>query len=121
VPRYSFEWEITLRNLAVVVVCVLLSGAAFVAMFHAMPHTPGLRRLVLTKAVSSEEGYVVDSFGQRGLIAREGVALSPLRPAGTAEFDGERLQVVTEGDFIEKDEPIRITDVSGNRITVTRA
>jgi hypothetical protein len=35
------------------------------------------------------------------------VALTPLRPSGTADIDGERVDVVAEGDFVEKGDKIQ--------------
>ncbi len=52
------------------------------------------------------------------LIGREGVTATLLRPAGIAVFDGVRLSVVTRGDFIEKDVPVRIVKEDGTQIVV---
>ena len=52
------------------------------------------------------------------LIGRCGVAKSMLRPVGIGDFDGVRLNVVTEGSFIENGKPIRIVSADGNRIVV---
>lgn len=71
-------------------------------------------RLVLN-AVST------DSTGNNDLnyfIGRTGAAHTPLRPAGIADFDGVRLSVVTEGDYMEAGTPVRVARVEGNRIVV---
>lgn len=52
------------------------------------------------------------------LVGKKGTVLSVLRPAGTAEFDGVRLNVVSDAEFIEKGKPVRIVSVEGNRILV---
>ena len=54
------------------------------------------------------------------LVGAEGVALTALRPAGNGDFGGRRLDVVTGGDFIPKDSPIRIVAVEGLRIMVEK-
>lgn len=54
------------------------------------------------------------------LIGREGRALTTLRPSGTGAFDDERMDVVTAGEFIEKETPIRIIEAHGNRIIVEK-
>ena len=51
-------------------------------------------------------------------IGREGVTHTALRPAGIGEFDGVKLNVVSDGEFINKDVPIRVLSVKGNRIVV---
>lgn len=52
------------------------------------------------------------------LVGKTGTTTSVLRPAGIGDFDGVRLNVVTEGGFIERGEPIEIVSVDGSRIVV---
>ena len=52
------------------------------------------------------------------LVGKQGRTTSVLRPAGIGDFDGVRLNVVTEGGFIERDMPIEIVSVDGTRIVV---
>lgn len=77
------------------------------------------RSLVLKTTEDKEKGYV----GVRELkemVGIEGVALTQLRPTGTGEFGGIRIDVVTEGEFIPKGSKIKIIDVEGYRTIVTR-
>ena len=55
------------------------------------------------------------------LCAAEGVAVTVLRPAGMAEFDGVKLNVVSDGEFIPEGERVRVSRVEGNRIVVVKA
>ena len=52
------------------------------------------------------------------LLDRTGTALSPLRPAGMARIDGKRVDVVTEGQMVEKGAPVRVVAVEGMRVVV---
>ena len=52
-------------------------------------------------------------------IGREGVTHTALRPAGIGEFDGVKLNVVSDGEFIAQGAKIRVQKVAGNRIVVT--
>ena len=52
------------------------------------------------------------------LIGKSGVARTKLRPSGIGDFDGVRLNVVTEGGYIDAGKDIRIVNVDGNRILV---
>ena len=47
-----------------------------------------------------------------------GKALTVLRPAGLAELDGRRLDVVTRGEFLEKDTEVEVVEAAGGRIVV---
>lgn len=53
-------------------------------------------------------------------LSQDGVAFTNLRPAGKGVFGNERLNVVTEGDFIEIGAPIRIIRVEGSKIIVQK-
>ncbi|ALX50549.1 NfeD family protein [Lentibacillus amyloliquefaciens] len=75
------------------------------------------RRMVLTDQTSSELGYVSQE-NRLELIGLEGKTMTPLRPSGSALFGSERLDVVTEGGFIEKDKLVKIVKVEGVRIVV---
>ncbi len=83
-----------------------------------LPRTAAYRRLVLDAALGQERGVVVGAGRYEGYVGREGVARTDLRPAGSAEFGDERLDVVTSGDLIEKGARVRIVRVEGTRIVV---
>lgn len=76
-----------------------------------------LRKLILFDSTSTEKGYI--SNDQRAdLTGRIAEAITPLRPSGTADLDGEYLDVVTEGSFIQKGKMLKIVKVQGSRIVV---
>jgi membrane-bound serine protease (ClpP class) len=52
------------------------------------------------------------------LLEREGMALTNLRPCGTALIDGRRVDVVTEGQMVEKGTSVRVVAVEGLRVVV---
>ncbi len=73
--------------------------------------------LVLKDAEEKDAGYVANEDSSH-LNGKEGLSLTPLRPAGSAEIGGERIDVVTEGEFIPKDTRILVTKATGGRIVV---
>lgn len=54
------------------------------------------------------------------LMGITGEALTVLRPSGIAEFDGVRVDVVSDGEYIEKGAKVEIKLVEGKRVQVTR-
>ena len=57
--------------------------------------------------------------GALSLVGKEGTALTTLRPSGMALIEDKRFNVVTDGEYIEKDSPIRIVKIEGTRIVVS--
>jgi membrane-bound ClpP family serine protease len=55
-----------------------------------------------------------------GYVGREGTAHTALRPAGIGSFDGERLNVVSDGEFIPEGTAIRVQSVEGNKVVVVK-
>ncbi len=73
--------------------------------------------LILRGSETEEAGYQA-SEDMKVFLGREGVTVTVLRPTGMAEFDGVKLNVISDGEFIEADTPVRITRVDGNRVLV---
>lgn len=70
--------------------------------------------LVLKEAIEDEKPNEKLEF----FVGKEGVALTPLRPSGTADFDGVRLDVLTRGNFIEKGSKVTVEEINGKKILV---
>lgn len=74
-------------------------------------------RIILRDSTNTEQGYV-SNVSRIELVGQEGVTLTPLRPAGTAVIKEERIDVVTEGNFIGSNKRVRIVKAEGPRIVV---
>ena len=103
-----------------VAISLLLALAGGLALMRVLPKLPFGRRLVLETEVDASHGYVSAPESDHRWLGRTGTAMSPLRPAGIAEIDGTRVDVVSEGGFIDAGTVIEVTRVDGNRIVVRR-
>src|SRR5439155_1424455 len=52
------------------------------------------------------------------LLNQNGTALTPLRPSGAAIINGKRVDVITEGPFVERGSPVKVVAVEGMRVVV---
>ncbi len=103
----------------------LLLAAGFIAggiVFYAiaikiMPKTP-VGKLIFLR--SDQKGYNVELTGARDMVGKEGIALSFLRPSGFAQIEGKRVNVVTEGEFIEKNAKIKVCRLRDNNLIVRK-
>jgi len=77
--------------------------------------------LALKKSLSKQEGVTSQDKDLQELIGKTGTVINDLRPAGKAIIDNKRLDVVSEGDYIDKDATIIVSSVDGNRIVVKTA
>lgn len=78
------------------------------------------RDLTLATELSTGGGFAAGAVQHSAWLGREGRTLSPLRPAGIIDVDGERVDVVSEGEMIETGATVIVCRVDGNRIVVRR-
>lgn len=74
------------------------------------------RQLVLETATDASAGFVAAQPSE--LIGKRGQTTTQLRPAGIADIDGKRIDVVSVGELIERGTPIEVIRVDGNRVVV---
>ncbi|MSR61539.1 MAG: serine protease [Planctomycetes bacterium] len=55
------------------------------------------------------------------LLDKEGTIESDCRPAGMARLDGRRVDVVTRGEWLAAGTQVKVVEVQGNRVVVTRS
>lgn len=103
-----------------VAISMFAALAASIVMLRYLPRFPIGRRLMLETELAAGGGYASAPERDASWLGREGRTLSPLRPAGFAEIDGERVDVVAEGEMIEAGAAIVVSRVDGNRIVVRR-
>jgi membrane-bound serine protease (ClpP class) len=94
---------------------IVLTVVLFAVFARYYPQNAWMRRLALVDAQGPDYVSSSDFSSLRGMT---GVAASFLRPAGVAQIDGKRVDVLTEGEFIAAGTPVRVMRVEGARIFV---
>lgn len=112
--------EFVVRLGARVVFSLLFALLATALLLRFLPRLPIARKLVLNTGLDAAEGYASTPPSDMRWLAKRGQALSTLRPSGIALLDGERVDVVSEGDFIDAGQDVEVVRVDGNRIVVKR-
>lgn len=99
-------------------IAAIVAACAFVALVVTVfPRTRVGKKLALPVDLKESRA---DDLSLAGLAGAEGVADTTLRPAGFATLGGRRVDVVTRGDEIPAGTPVRVVEVEGNRVVVTR-
>ena len=76
--------------------------------------------VTLRKTLSRKEGVSSQSSELGSYVGTMGNAVTDLRPAGIAVINGKRVDVVTRGEYLDKDSAIIVTAVTGNQIIVRK-
>ena len=102
-------------GLAVTLIALALAGISIsVSIKSAANGKLSRSALFLKDTVASVEQHEENA----ALVGKAGVTVTVLNPVGFAEFDGVRLNVITEGSYLEKGKPVQVIQVEGNKIIV---
>ena len=103
-----------------VALALFVALIATLVLLRFLPHLPFGRRLILRRGLTAADGFASAPESDTLWLGKTGRASSPLRPAGIAEIDGKRVDVVSDGEHVNPGQFIRVTRVDGNRIVVRR-
>jgi membrane-bound serine protease (ClpP class) len=94
-----------------------LSAVAMIFLTRFLPNTSFFDRLTLSASIS--DTVQLTSVAMNDVFeGAEGTAVTELRPAGIADFNGRRIDVISNGDFISKGSNVKIAEIHGNHVEV---
>jgi len=84
---------------------------------YIFPHTSVGKKFVLTAKISVEDGFTATRDLER-FVGMEGVATSDLRPSGIARIGDERMDVLSDGEFVPRQSKIKVLRVKNGALIV---
>lgn len=111
-----------LYAVATVMLSLIVAGGGMWVVSRYLHSVPVVNRLVLRDDADEMAGTLAASAGQAGQVAvgSTGKAITPLRPAGRAQFGDEIVDVVADLGFVDAGESVRVTASDRFRIVVER-
>ena len=114
----AFRTGVVLGTGFIVVCLVLLPVVVWVGLKHILPRSFIGRHIIHSEVVSKKGEASGTDRDLRRLVGAEGVTRSYLRPAGVADIEGQRVDVITEGGMVRRGTRVRVIEVEGNRVVV---
>jgi len=111
------DFELVSRAIIQLSLSLVIALVLIFVLAKYLPKTSVFNKFVLSVSEKSTDGFSSHSFAE-DLIGAEGIALTTLRPAGTAEINGRRVDVMTESEYVEKGKKIKVLAVDGIRVLV---
>lgn len=100
------------------VIAFLLGVITFFFLYRKADRKKGIfNKIILRDRTMTDQGYV-STPTREDLLGKVGKSLTPLRPAGAILVNGERIDVVTEGNYINEGIDVEIIQVEGMRVVV---
>jgi membrane-bound serine protease (ClpP class) len=104
------------------IVATLATIGAGGGIFYWMWRNGAWNRFILSTNLGPDRKTVVREAEQRArYLGRVGIAVTPLRPTGIVEIEGERIEVATEGEFISARSLVRVVAMDRRRYFVRLA
>ncbi len=114
--KSAYQFETAILAFSSVIV---LTAIGVIAAFYLFPKTRAWKHFALATEMSSDIGF--HSAGDedfQSYIGQIGTSITPLRPAGTIRLAGKRVDVLTAGDFIPSETPVKVIEVEGSKVFV---
>jgi membrane-bound ClpP family serine protease len=61
---------------------------------------------------------IPDTEQLKEMVGAEGIVITPLRPVGTCDFSGKRIECVAESGYVDRDKKVRVIRIQGTQLTV---
>ena len=94
-----------------------ITVAVAYAWLRHLPNSGRFAGLFLRGGAHQSEGYIA-ALPRADLIGQDGIAVTDLRPSGTAQIGPERVDVVTEGEYVPQGRAVRVVRSEGYRHVV---
>ena len=98
-------------------VSLLLALILIFLLARFLPKSSIFKKFILSVEEKTSEGFTSREITSE-LLGAKGIALTTLRPAGTAEINGKRVDVVTDSEYIENGKNIEVIKVEGMKVLV---
>jgi membrane-bound serine protease (ClpP class) len=107
------------QALAVLGASLFITAAVIYAWLRHLPNSGRFSGLLLKGAGHRDDGFTT-APSRPELVGRDGTALTDLRPSGTARIGEERIDVVTEGEYVPQGSRVQVVRSDGYRHVVRR-
>jgi len=111
--RYS-----TTTGWAGVVIAVIMVPSLLVVAYKMFPRTRFGKSVTLTPPQREQGDAIADTRQLKELLGAVGDVLTPLRPVGTCDFSGRRVECVAESGYVDSGKKVKVIRVQATQLTV---
>ncbi len=112
-----FQYSATAGWAGVVIAAIMVPSLLVVA-YKMFPRTRFGRSVTLMPPHREQGDAIADSSQLKELLGAVGSVLTPLRPVGTCDFSGQRLECVAETGYVDRGKKVKVIRVQATQLTV---
>ena len=101
-----------------VIIAVVMIPSVLIAAYRIFPKTRFGKSVTLTPPERQAGDAIADTAELEKLLGNVGVVLTPLRPVGSCDFSGQRVECVAESGYVDKGKSVKVIRVQSTQVTV---
>jgi membrane-bound serine protease (ClpP class) len=101
-----------------VIIAIIMIPLVIVIAYKVLPRTRFGRSVILAPSERQRGDAIADTPKLKELVGAVGVVITPLRPVGTCDFEGQRVECVAEGSYVDKGKRVKVIHIEGTQLTV---
>ncbi len=101
-----------------VFIAIVMIPTVLVIAYKLFPKTKFGKGVILNPPERQAGDAIPDTDKLKGLLGKEGLVLTTLRPVGMCDFSGLRVECVSESGYVNKGEIVKVIDIKGTQLTV---
>jgi membrane-bound serine protease (ClpP class) len=101
-----------------VIVAIVMIPSVIIGAFKILPKTKLGKSTTLEPPKRDLGDGIPDTERLKGLVGATGIVITPLRPVGTCDFGGQRVECVAENGYVEKGKKVQVIKIESTQLTV---
>lgn len=101
-----------------IIIAGIMVPSLLVVAYKVFPRTRFGRSVTLAPPRRERGDAIADTSELKELLGVEGTVITPLRPVGTCDFSGRRVECVAESGYVDKGKKVKVIRVQSTQLTV---
>ena len=99
-------------------IAVVMIPGVLIFAYKIFPKTRFGKSVTLSPPERQQGDAIPDTSELKGLLGKVGIVISPMRPVGMCDFEGQRVECVAESGYVEKGKKVKVINVESTQLTV---
>ena len=112
-----FRYSTTAGWIGIGVAAVMIPAVLIFA-YKIFPKTRFGKSVTLSPPQRQQGDAIPDTSKLKDMLGKVGTVITPMRPVGMCDFDGQRIECVAESGYVEKGKKVKVINVESTQLTV---
>ena len=99
-------------------VAAVMIPAVLIFAYKIFPKTRFGKSVTLSPPQRQQGDAIPDTSKLKDMLGKVGTVITPMRPVGMCDFDGQRIECVAESGYVEKGKKVKVINVESTQLTV---